>query len=107
MRPPPFLGHEMVDLAPGVFGFTRNDPDGSLVIPMVVAEYEGTGDVGRYLDSLPRDRRVVVEECISLRLAGMLERRGFVEQEAATFDPDTQEWVRGHVRTPAGEASPQ
>jgi hypothetical protein len=98
MKPPPFLGHEIVYLAPGVFGFTRDDPDGSLVIPMVIAEHEGTGDVGRYLDSLPTNRRIVVEECISMRLAGMLERRGFKEQQAATFDPDTQEMVTGHVR---------
>lgn len=35
------------------------------------------GAVGRWLDSLPRDRKVVVPAVVSGRLAGMLTRRGF------------------------------
>ena len=97
-RFPPFMGHELVLLAPGVYGFTLDDPDGALVIPMIVAEYPGSGAVGRYLDTLPTNRRVIVEACISPRLAGMLERRGFVWRPDATVDPDTQEVVDGLVR---------
>lgn len=35
------------------------------------------GDVGRWLDTLPLDRKVIVPAVVSGRLAGMLERRGF------------------------------
>lgn len=97
---PPFMGHEMVELAPGVFGFTRTEPDGTLVIPMIAAKHPGAGDVGRYLDGLPTNRRIIVEACISIRLAGMLKRRGFVWRPDATWDPDTQEVVDGLVREP-------
>jgi hypothetical protein len=38
------------------------------------------GAVGRWLDTLPHDRRVIVPAVISDRLRGMLARRGFVEQ---------------------------
>ena len=63
-------------LAPGVTGYTREWND-SLYIPYIRADREGNGDVGRYLDSLPTDRRVVVPCVISKRLEGMLKRRGF------------------------------
>jgi hypothetical protein len=96
------MRHEMVLLAPGVYGFTRDDPDGALVIPMIAAEMPGSGDVGRYLDSLPNNRRVIVEAVISIRLAGMLERRGFVWRPDATLDPDTNEIVDGLVREAGG-----
>jgi len=95
---PPFMGHEMVLLAPGVYGFTRDDPDGALVIPMIIGESPGSGDVARYLNTLPKNRRVIVEACISTRLAAMLERRGFVWRPDATLDPDTHEVVDGLVR---------
>ena len=98
---PPFMGQDLQPLAAGVWGLTRDDPDGSLVVVMIVAEQEGTGAVGKYLDALPVDRRVIVEACISLRLAGMLERRGFVEQQQACFDPATNEWTDGFVRSAA------
>lgn len=66
-------------IAPGVF-VASNQDDGWLNITFVVAESEGSGDVGRWLDTLPRDRPVKVVNVISERLAGMLRRRGFVEQ---------------------------
>lgn len=64
-------------LAEGVYGYTNEPEDGSLWIPLIQAAQAGSGDVGRYLDSLPRDRKVVVPTVLSSRLAGMLERRGF------------------------------
>lgn len=44
------------------------------------------GAVGRWLDTLPRDRKVVVPAVVSRRLAGMLSRRGF---EARVWWDDT------------------
>ena len=74
------IGNEPL-IAPGVRGDVHDTPAG-LYIPIIFAEREGGGDVGRYLDALPRDRRVVFPCVISVRLAGMLVRRGF----APAFD---------------------
>jgi len=71
----PLTGRET--LAPGVLGYATETPDG-LYVGFIAAEVEGSGAVGRYLDSLPRDRRVVFPDVLSPRLAGMLGRRGFV-----------------------------
>lgn len=68
-------------IAPGVYGWTRDLHDGGLEIPSIRAETEGNGDVGRYLDALQRDRKIVVPLVTNIRLAGMLERRGFVERQ--------------------------
>lgn len=69
------FGKEPV-LAPGVRGTAFDTPNG-IYIPLVHAEKRGNGDVGRFLDSLPRDRRVCFPTVISSRLVGMLKRRGF------------------------------
>lgn len=63
-------------LAPGVQGTAFDTPEG-IYIPLVRAKSEGSGDVGRFLDSLPTDRRICFPGVINHRLAGMLERRGF------------------------------
>jgi hypothetical protein len=94
---PPFMGHPLVELAPHVWGITRESQGGALVISMILAERQGRGDVGKYLDNL-RGRDVVVEACISERLAGMLVRRGFIFDAKASFCPDTLEWTDGFVR---------
>jgi hypothetical protein len=64
-------------IAPGVRGYTVDNGRKGLYVPLVIAENEGSGDVGRYLDSLPKDRRVVFPNVLSKRLVGMLSRRGF------------------------------
>jgi hypothetical protein len=68
-RPPPRV-------APGVLAFIH-EVAGMLVIPSVIAERPGSGDVARWLDTLPRRRGVVFVEVMSDRLAEMLARRGF------------------------------
>lgn len=70
-------GDELL-VAPGVRATIFDTPEG-LYIPMIVAEREGSGDVGRFLDTLPTDRRIAFPCVISRRLAGMLVRRGFVD----------------------------
>jgi hypothetical protein len=77
-------------LAPGVRGVLFDTAEG-IYIPFIVAEREGSGDVGRYLDSLPRDRRVVFPTVISRRLAGMLARRGF--REAVDYSEEFHSYV--------------
>lgn len=85
-------------LGVGVYGYSVETPDG-LYIPVVQAQKEGNGDVGRWLDSLPTDRRIVFASVFSVRLAGMLERRGwtFIDE----YDSRTGEyvpcWQRGQV----------
>jgi hypothetical protein len=64
-------------LASGVTGYTVRMSNGSLYVPLIQAVHEGNGDVGRYLDSLPIDRVVVVPNVVSGLLVGMLVRRGF------------------------------
>ena len=85
----------VVSLAPGVVGYTVDvGPD--LYVPLIEASKPGSGDVGRYLDSLPRDRRVVVPNVISARLEGMLARRGFsaTVEWAADFEEYVEIWER-------------
>ena len=76
-------------LAPGVEGATRDWSDGTFELVGIRAVTPGAGDVGRYLDSLPRDRTVVVPFVTSQRLTQMLARRGFVP-----FDPVNSHWIR-------------
>jgi hypothetical protein len=67
----------IVELAPGVQGYTV-DTDHGLYVPLIESTEERQGNVGRYLDSLPTDRRVVVPNVINGLLADMLHRRGFI-----------------------------
>lgn len=69
---------EEPELEDGVRGAVFDREDG-LWIPLIRAEEPGSGDVGRFLDGLPRDRRIVFPNVLSDRLRGMLERRGFEE----------------------------
>lgn len=67
------LSYDLV--APGVYGEVAWR--GSTVfVNVLIAEREGSGDVGRWLDSLT-DVRVIVPLVVSSRLRGMLSRRGF------------------------------
>jgi len=66
-------GQEPV-LANGVRGCAFDMPNG-IYIPMIAADKPGSGDVGRFLDALPKDRRVVFPTVISQELAASLPRR--------------------------------
>lgn len=75
--------HELPLLAPGVRGWAI-EQGARIAIPMMIAERPGSGDVGRFLDSL--SARCVIPCVISIRLEGMLWRRGFrptVERDEA------------------------
>ena len=75
-------------LAPGVLGYAV-EADGMIYIPVIVAEREGSGDVGRFLDSL--SPRCAIPCVISERLLGMLDRRGWVPSQE--FDENVGEEV--------------
>jgi len=66
------------ELAPGVMGYTVEMKE--LWVPFISATEEGSGSVGRYLDSLPEDISIVIPTVISERLDGMLRRRGYVPE---------------------------
>jgi hypothetical protein len=72
-------------LAPGVIGYAIEYAH-ELWIPVIHAEKEHEGDVARYLDTLPLNRRVVIPNVINPVLAGMLERRGFTLRDVAMHD---------------------
>lgn len=88
-------------IAPGVWGYTMEE-EGALWIPVLVAERPGQGNVGRYLDSLPRDRTIKVPNVLSSRLAGMLARRGFMACEEACQIDGVAECVEIWVREAKG-----
>lgn len=84
-------------LAEGVLGYSIETSEG-LYIPWIQAEVEGDGRVGRYLDALPTDRRIVFPTIISARLVGMLHRRGFVP--SVEWSAEAGEWVDIMERAP-------
>ena len=75
----------VTQLAPGVRGFTYIRHK-EIMIPLILAEHEGSGDVGRFLDRL--SRRCVIVFVTSKRLRGMLVRRGWFE----TIEDETDLW---------------
>ena len=79
--------HPTTQLAPGVRGYSYRRGK-EIVIPLIVAEIEASGDVGRFLDSLAYC--CVITTVTSSRLRGMLMRRGFTMQEVKGID----EWRR-------------
>ncbi len=66
--------HPTLQLAKGVRGFAYQGGK-YIFIPLIVAEREGSGDVGRFLDRL--SVRCVIQTVTSHRLIGMLLRRGW------------------------------
>jgi hypothetical protein len=73
-RDTPFRPGLEWSLASGVLGWAFAHGD-RIVIPMIIAEQEGAGEVGSFLDALS-DRCVIVT-VTSPRLEGMLRRRGY------------------------------
>jgi hypothetical protein len=67
---------EMPVIWPGVLGVWFDEPEG-IYVASVYAIKQGNGDVGRMIDAMPKDRRIVFTTVISERLEGMLFRRGY------------------------------
>lgn len=83
------------ELAPGVRGYLLEESDG-IWIPIISAASEGSGDVARFLDSLPRDKAIHFPAVLNPRLAGMLARRGFEQREiwVEEYGEHADVWVR-------------
>jgi len=91
-------------LAPGVIGYAMMTEHG-IVVPWLEAEKEGSGDVGRFLDSLPAGARIPT--IISNRLLGMVQRRGwFPETEIVAYGPFEGSECTWWVKPPASEQKP-
>lgn len=71
------LGLTWEQLGPGVVGYQHVMLDGVVYFGAIEAEAEGSGDVGRWLDSLPNDTTYRVAYVINPRLEGMLRRRSW------------------------------
>lgn len=71
-------GFDLHTLAKHVSGHVFDTPNG-LYYPVVMSDRPEHGDVSRFLDGLPRDRRVVFPTVIHGKLRAMLLRRGFVD----------------------------
>ncbi len=84
-------------LAPGVQGYTVRT-NGTLYVPLVIADRPGNGDVGRFLDSLPLELPIVVPGVVSQRLASMLFRRGY--RVGWEWFESAEEWVECFYREP-------
>jgi hypothetical protein len=87
----PFIPGREWTLAPGVLGWAF-DEGHRIIIPMILARREGSGAVGRFLDSL--SPRCVVVCVISDRLAAMLARRGYVRRWTWVDGERVDEWRR-------------
>ncbi len=85
----------MDPIAPGVVGYTMERPE-ALYIPFIQAVREGSGDVGRFLNSLPMTQTIRVPNVVSSRLEGMLKRRGFVLiwEWSEVFEEQVAVWER-------------
>jgi hypothetical protein len=79
--------HQTTQLTPGVRGHTFQQGE-FIFIPLIVAEREGAGDVGRFLDRL--SARCVIMDVTSKRLEAMLVRRGYRRAEIG----DSDYWCR-------------
>ena len=90
------MGPRLAAIAPGVLGYTMEQPDGSTYIPLIVAEKPGNGDVGRFLDGLNPAQTWKVPNVLNVVLEGMLQRRGFVERKewAEAYGEWVDVWVR-------------
>lgn len=76
-----FFG-DLPEISNGVFGDIVERGD-YIFINIVWSAVEGQGNVGRWLNSLPTNKKIVVPAVVSAKFAGMLRRRGFIYSEAS------------------------
>lgn len=77
------------EIYPGVHGDVVVRKQGQLTITFINtlwAKEEGSGQVGKYLDSL--EGRVIVPSVVSMRLKKMLERRGYKPYDVSGMRKD-------------------
>lgn len=77
----------------------RHDDGTTIWFGWIHALPPSAGHGGRYLDSLPRSKRIVMTAVISPVLRGMLERRGFYHERVLFVTPGGEP-VDGWLRDP-------
>lgn len=95
-QPPP-------EVAPGVLAAVR-EIEGYLIVSFIWSTSPGQGNVGRWLDTLSRERPVIMVEVLDAtpegsvaragRLSGMLARRGYKPGRAVFTDAEANVWWR-------------
>lgn len=101
-----WLAHRMaitrdVLVAPGVLAWVFDKGAAGIEVKHVLSVREGSGDVGRWIDSLAPCRKIVVPNVTSPRLMGMLTRRGYGERQRAAEITQTElVWMDVMVRRP-------
>lgn len=86
----------LVLLGVGVEGVKIVGEDGITNFPVVMAVKPGNGDVGRWLDALPKEKTYRIPGVINAKLAGMLNRRGW--KQISEFAPEFGEYVGVYER---------
>lgn len=71
------LGLVWEELGPGVVGYAQPQSGGIIYFGAIEAVNEGSGDVGRWLDSLPTNEHYRIPYIVNPRLEGMVRRRGW------------------------------
>ena len=85
------------EVYPGVCGVMFDEGERGMYVPIVIAEAQGSGDVGRFIDHLLSEYHTVKFPCVlSVRLKGMLGRRGF--RLTHEWDELGGEWVEVWVK---------
>jgi hypothetical protein len=86
---------QLDQLAPGVRGYTV-EHEGAVYVPVVIADKPGSGDVGRWLDSLDPKKTWKFPTVLSPVLEGMLKRRGFTQalEWSPEFDEMCELWEK-------------
>ena len=88
-------------LAPFVLGKRLEIDDTIFLVYIIVmyGEMEGQGLAGRYLDSLPRNKDIIVPEVVpESKMPGMLKRRGFFFSWALDEDDEKQVFFPAWIR---------
>ena len=102
----PTLGVHPDQVAPGVHAVLV-EHQGVTYIPYIAADTPGNGDVGRYLDSLPKDRTIRVPCVLSSVLKGMLRRRGYrvTHEWSKEFEEEVEVFERRAMRGGGSDGS--
>lgn len=88
---------DLVLLGVGVEGVkVLSDDEDVTYFPIIMATKPGSGDVGRWLDALPKHKTYRIPGVINAKLAGMLTRRGW--KQIQEFAPEFGEFMGVYER---------
>jgi hypothetical protein len=82
-----YIFGDLPEIFPGVFGAIV-ERGNYIFINVIWSATENKGNVGRYLDSLPKDKIIIFPSVVSKKLEGMLLRRGYINNRGS------DQWIR-------------